>query len=558
MSDRDELLVLVDDYLAGSLAGERLATLERRLRTEPDSGRLFWVAVNHEIQLRQHPFSASATVPAAVVTTVEKKGSVASLPMAWWRRPRLALAACAALLLVAVGWVLLREVGGDHAVIAHIAALSAPGGEPGTLRHADQRTEPLRADQPVGADDRIEVAVGASLDLRFVNETTVIGLGSGTKLMMVARPGITRLMLEQGTLTAEVAHQAPGRHLSVITPDVRVEVVGTRFAVSVGDRRSHVEVEEGRIEVALTNQSSGGSIFIGPGGSVIAESGKPLTIDEVPDLRWDDHRPLGVMMLCKELSGWSHNPRGWFNDATIDISTPAGLAALHKRLDAVIDQSIANLREVGAQGLVFWDLEGLEFPLGYVGDPRQLGTLAPEMDAVADRLMARVRAAGFAVGMAIRIDATERSQLGAALELKPVSDPARLALAKIAYARQRWGATLFPLLGLGSATMSKATICRRVHEASPGILLIPTAVEGDADRWSAPWIQPDRLATQTAATRRAGGFSVIAPLEDAYLAEHRDELVRAVAAGDLLTVRAWYRTAGHQLVKDIHAAAKTP
>jgi hypothetical protein len=51
-------------------------------------------------------------------------------------------------------------------------------------------------------------------------------------------------------------------------------------------------------------------------------------------------------------------------------------------------------------------------------------------------------------------------------------------------------------------------------------------------------------------------MAVIAPLDDAYMAAHRDELIHAVEAGDVLTLRAWYKTDGHLLVQQIQAAAQ--
>ena len=39
------------------------------------------------------------------------------------------------------------------------------------------------------------------------------------------------------------------------------------------------------------------------------------------------------------------------------------------------------------QGLTVWSLEGQEYPqdISYIGAPDMLSTLAPEMDAIADR-----------------------------------------------------------------------------------------------------------------------------------------------------------------------------
>jgi len=543
MTDRAALLELVDGYLEGTLRGDALATLERHLRAEADACRLFWIAVNHEIQLRQHPFSATTTLPAAA-TQVRP-------PMSWWRRPRLVLAACAALLLGTVGWGLLHRLG-NAAVLARIADVHAPTGDAGRLHHSDQRSEPLRAGLEIRAGERLAVAIGAGLELRLSGEDTVLSLGSRTTLTLHDRAAGVLVRLESGSLNAVVAHQAPSRRLSVATQHATLDVIGTRFAATADATRTSVEVDEGRVRVV---DGAAGSLEIGPGQSMVAETGKTLAIARLPDLRWNDRRPLGVMMLCRDQAGWRSNPRGWLGEAKIDVTTPAGLADFHHRLDTVIDHTIANLHEVGAQGVVFWDLEGP----GYVGDPRQLADLAPEMAVVADAMFARLRAAGFAVGVVVRTEAADHPASGG-LVLRRVDDPVREVQAKIAYAQQRWGATIFPVLGDGGNALTMTTICRRVSAASPGVLLIPTGADADTWRWGAPWYLPTQPAPEvTAESARLtlpNAFAVIAPLETAYLQQNRAALVTMVAAGDVLTFRAWHRSDGTLAVQSIYAEAK--
>ncbi|MBA3935912.1 MAG: hypothetical protein H0X38_00465, partial [Planctomycetes bacterium] len=268
------------------------------------------------------------------------------------------------------------------------------------------------------------------------------------------------------------------------------------------------------------------------------------------------HRPIGLMMLCAAETGWAHNPRGWFSDPLVDTATPAGVAAFHQRLEVMIDVTIVHLTEMGAQGVVFWDLEGRATTLSYVGDPRQLGRLAPEMDSVADRIFSRLRNAGFSVGVALR--AQEATAASAGLVLRPVADPARLLQAKIDYAQRRWGATIFPVLGDSGGVLPMATICRRVGAASPGLLLMPSCDGGEAYRWSAPWQDARKpTAPQPADARRTlpGAFGAFAEMEPEELARRRDELVQAVTAGDILTFRAWYADPAQPLIRAIYAAA---
>jgi|GEM_PF-3606177 ferric-dicitrate binding protein FerR (iron transport regulator) len=547
MSAIDGLLELVDGYLAGTLTEVQQADLDRRLCTEPRSRQLFWLAINHEVLLRTRTVAGLEGVAAA-------DAGPGGAP--WWRAMAVRWAA-AALILVLLGAAArfgLRQ-GAGPGILGVASLVPARAGGGGSVHHPDHRQEPLRIGQVLGQDDAIEVEDGASVELRAPGEATTFALEGAASLVVRTTPQGMRLRLEHGELTAEVAHQPPGRQVMIGTPQATVEVVGTRFVVAASAERTSVDVDDGRVRVAASG-IPGDRAEIGPGGRVVARTGQRLDESPLSELSWSDHRPIGVLMLCTGESGWPRNPRGWLHDAAIDITTAGGREELRRRLEAIVDQSIANLHAVGAQALVFWDLEGMESPLGYVGDPRQLATLAPEMDAIADGLIERVRSAGIAVGVAIRLDEVIRARPGGALSLSPAHAPALLAQQRMHYAHKRWGATIFPLLGAPREGMDIATICRRLHADSPQALIIPTAAHGEADRWSAPWIQPEQLASHLGSPHRPGSMAVIAPLDDAYMAAHRDELIHAVEAGDVLTLRAWYKTDGHLLVQQIQAAAQ--
>ncbi len=109
-------------------------------------------------------------------------------------------------------------------------------------RHLDAAS-PLAGDSHVVlAAGRADLSLGRSAQVRLVGPARV-GLG-GT-------PRAIALRLESGEVDAEVAHRAPDESFAVITPDLRVEVRGTRFAVGTASGKSWVRVDEGRVEVAL-------------------------------------------------------------------------------------------------------------------------------------------------------------------------------------------------------------------------------------------------------------------------------------------------------------------
>jgi hypothetical protein len=121
-------------------------------------------------------------------------------------------------------------------------------------------------------------------------------------------------------------------------------------------------------------------------------------------LQWADRRAVGTLFLSSAAIGSASNPRGWFNDPTIDVTNAAGVASLKTRVLAFADASIAILRSMNAQGMITWDIEGQQYPhaTSYVGDPRMFATLAPEMAGIADAYFQKFRDAGFRLGVCIR------------------------------------------------------------------------------------------------------------------------------------------------------------
>jgi hypothetical protein len=561
--ERAEFLELVDGHLAGTLSAEQHSALEGVLQAQPQSRLLLLTAVSHEILLRQYAFEQldAAAAPTRPDPQVRHRPAAAAAP-AWKRgatRFRWPQIRAVALFLLGLGLLVAVEVmsrspaPGAH--LAHlVTVLSAGDGDSGTLLRAGAPAQPLRPGLALDDRDRIALPHGASAALRFDQEETTLSLGGGGELGLGRGGAGLQLALAHGSLTAAVAHQAAGSRLTITTPEAAIAVIGTRLTVSSGAAQTTVAVDEGRVRV----QRGADAAEVGAGQLLVAAAGRPLVAAPTPELRWDDRRPLGLMMLCTAATGWAGNPRGWFNDAALAAAGPAGAAAFARRGDEVIEQTIGILRAMDAQGVVFWDLEGREHALGYVGDPRLLARMAPEMEAFSDRMFARLRAAGFAVGMAVRTqEVVLGGEGGAPARLQAVSDPERQVAAKIEYARTRWGATIFPLLGASSGELRMAELCRRVLAAEPGILLMPVADDAEAYRWSAPWQDPASPPALTPAAARArlpGAFGVLKTLERADLERQRDQLVQAVAAGDILTFRAWYPDPTQGQLKAIIAA----
>ena len=279
-------------------------------------------------------------------------------------------------------------------------------------------------------------------------------------------------------------------------------------------------------------------------------------------LPWPDRRPIGYLMLSSTAphrpSG--KNPRGWFNnDAAVDVTTDAGRADFRRRLMEYADNSIKILKAMNAQGAITWDIEGQEFPhaTSYIGDPRLVPDLAPEMQPLADAYFHKLRAAGLRVGLCVRPQHFTR-----ALGQQDLTDPdqiVQILLAKITYANTRWGCTLFYVDSNGDPNVPyDPAIFERVTQAltKRGIraLLMP---EHKAARYyavTAPYaeLRGDHVSTPADVRRIYPDAFTIINVADGPMDDDRDQLVDAVRHGDILLFRAWWDDVYNAKVKSIY------
>jgi hypothetical protein len=280
----------------------------------------------------------------------------------------------------------------------------------------------------------------------------------------------------------------------------------------------------------------------------------PVTLD------WPDRRPIGSLFLSSAGLGSRTNPRGWWNDPAVDVTTRAGRAAFRERVLRYADQSVAILKRMNAQGMVTWDVEGQEYPhtTSYIGDPRKLGRLAPELDAVADEFFARFRRAGLRTGVCLRPQSLTQHRTGGWYQ-KESADPAAVLSSKVAYARERWGCTLFYVdsNGEGPSLPYDAAVFRRVAREHPDVLLMPEHETAAYYAVTAPYNELRMGVPGTPdPVRRVfpRGFGVL-QVGDGDLAKYHDVLVRQVRAGDILMSRTWWPAPENDAVRAIYREA---
>lgn len=202
---------------------------------------------------------------------------------------------------------------------------------------------------------------------------------------------------------------------------------------------------------------------------------------------WPDRRPIGALFPsdcgaschCKTLSPADcPNPRGYnFAKAGgqdgINVTSPEGVAQFKVSLLAYVNRSVNYCVDfmgdgrggpAGCQGIMVWSLEGQQYPqtISWVGDPRELPTLAPEMDAAADDMFKLITGAGLQCGLTLRPQQwTQNEHWNASLSpmqrpfryrqqtlLRPdntsdVDAVASMLIDKAGYAYKRWGCRMF-------------------------------------------------------------------------------------------------------------------
>jgi len=319
-----------------------------------------------------------------------------------------------------------------------------------------------------------------------------------------------------------------------------------------------------------------------------------------PVAPWTDRRGVGMLMLCNSAKRSQTNPRGFWNDPKVDVTTEQGKADFRRRAMDYADRAVKVLTDVDAQGMIVWDVEGSEnpHPITYIGDPRMAKTLAPEMDEVADEFFQKFRDAGLRTGVCIRpsqvyYDENKKQWSHGtgsdglpgrgdhygklrgdvpAWRFFPVVE--RLS-DKIAYAKKRWGCTIFYIdtNGIYRPTgednrfewqLLPASMWRRLKTLHPDVLLVPELCAGDGTYHAAAWAY-----TATYFELDLGGVStprrVLRLLPDAFSVlnvsdgpfdERRAELLAAVRRGDILMFHGWWAPKVNEKVKQLYAEAR--
>lgn len=291
-------------------------------------------------------------------------------------------------------------------------------------------------------------------------------------------------------------------------------------------------------------------------------------------LAWSDRRIIGTAYLASSPSGdpnrpggYPNNPRRYFNDSNandFDVRTVAGLSKFQDRILQQAQSNVDNLRKLGAQGLITWDIEGEAYPqpTSYACAPDQIAELAPEMESVVtsdssrysgmrldDAYFSIMHDAGFRVGVCVRPQHYTLNADGTASQIYlPDSQIAGELIRKMRYAHSRWGATLFYVdsdVETNGANLD-AGIFKQIAAALPDSLIIPEETTPKYYAYTAAFqsflFHTDLGTPVDVYNYYAKAFSanLINDVDPNKLAEYRQQLTDAVRRGDILMVHADY------------------
>lgn len=285
-------------------------------------------------------------------------------------------------------------------------------------------------------------------------------------------------------------------------------------------------------------------------------------------LNWPDRRPIGALFMCTSATGWRTNPRGWFNDPQLDVLSATGRKTFRERLMEYAERCIREMKEVGAQGMILWDVEGQEMPhaVSYLGDPRVLPRAAPEMDEFADEFFRRFRDSGLRTGVCIRPSRVVPGEKGGWKHVQ-VDDHVAEMSDKIAYAKKRWGCTIIYMdtnvrwekgMWQGDSWLLPSRDLHELCRRHPDVLVFPEF--GRFGYWGCcmPYGELRGGWTRTgddvrAAYPKAG--TVIAAQDGDYLGNW-EALLAGVSRGDIHLFRGWFADPRNQEVKRLYREAE--
>jgi hypothetical protein len=310
-----------------------------------------------------------------------------------------------------------------------------------------------------------------------------------------------------------------------------------------------------------------------------------------PQLKWSDRRAIGTVYLASSPAGgngntnspegYPTNPRRWWNDPGVNISTAAGLQSFQARMLAQAQENVSDVRNMNAQGTITWDIEGEQFPqtTSYACSPDKIASIAPEMESVItvpgspykgmkldDAYFKIMSSAGIRTGVCVRPQQFTLNANGTASQnFLPDAQVAAQLIGKMQYAYKRWGTTLFYVdssVSSNGGTLA-ASIFKQAAAAMPQALIIPEESTPLHYAYTAPFASFIYLAALGTPADvhdyypNAFSATLVNDVAQVTLDAAIPQLVQQVHTGDILMGHADWWQPNDPIIENIYAAAGT-
>jgi len=227
MTDRprsDELLDLIDQYLAETIDDKSFARLEALLLESEEARRRFVLYLDHDCQMHFATRARRSTTE-ALERLAAAQGERDS--RSWFRWSRLGVAGAILLLLLGGGWMLASPRGRDSLIRVLTAGRPAAVNVAWLVNAQDcEWSGPAHPGRDMTAGKTLRLARGLA-ELEFDQGARVIL--QGPAVLELISGSAAKLLT--GSLTARVAPHARG--FTVLSPDGKVVDLGTEFGLSV-------------------------------------------------------------------------------------------------------------------------------------------------------------------------------------------------------------------------------------------------------------------------------------------------------------------------------------
>lgn len=305
-------------------------------------------------------------------------------------------------------------------------------------------------------------------------------------------------------------------------------------------------------------------------------------------MTWTDKRIIGTAYLASSPSnsninqpgGFPTNPRRYFNDASVNTTSAAGMRIFQARMLAQAVQNVSTARALNSQGVITWDIEGEQYPqnTSYVCSPEQIATVAPEMEQtvqdatspyynlpLSTAYFKTMTDASLKVGVCLRPQVFSIASDGTAQQSFLTGNAAIVANLekKARFANARWGVTIFYIdstVDTTGGTLDPAIFQQLITDL-PNYLFIPEESTPRYFAYSAPFytfLFHTDLGTPAEILKvypRAFGANLVNDVSAATLATYTPQLTAQVKQGDILMGHADYWQANDPTLVAIYAAA---